>query len=180
MALNNSIIPNNDAEKNQQTVNGIVFTKKIYESDTTHWKKRYVYNQNEKTTLYAVAMQNPLLAGEAVYQAKTMLWIDVATPSSKPNSRTNPSSKSPAKASNYKLYPNPNSGTMTIDYTIDGGETALFSIYSMDGRLLQQQTLNAQNNTATVDATILKAGIYYYTVKEENKNAKTDKIVIVK
>ena len=45
------------------------------------------------------------------------------------------------------------------------------------GRYAQR---GANNKTASIDATQLNEGVYYYTVKEEGKKVKTEKLVIVK
>ncbi len=84
------------------------------------------------------------------------------------------------KTSQYKLYPNPNDGNMTLEYFLENSETAIFSIYSVDGRLITQQTLNAQNTSLVIDETVLDAGVYYYVIKEGDKNTKEDKLIIIK
>ena len=69
---------------------------------------------------------------------------------------------------------------MTFEYTLQGSESAIFSIYAMDGRFVKQLTLNVNNTAVLIDAEELNAGIYYYVVREGNQNAKTGKLVIVK
>ena len=180
IAINEAISTNSVIELNQKMVNEILFHQLKLQSDTTQDRK-YVYSQNQYTILNNIAIQNPLSGGGAVYQARTMLWIDPVNPiHGGDNANQFQIRPSEIKVSDYKLYPNPNTGIMTIEYKIEASENAVFSIYDMSGRLVKQQILNAQNSTAFIDAAMLNAGVYYYIIKEGNTNAKTEKLIIIK
>ena len=180
IGLNESIIANNVIEMNQKTVNSILFDQMKMQADTTRDRK-YVYDQNQYTMLYNIATQDPILGGEAVFQARTMLWIDPSvTPQHNGNGALFPANHIENRVSTYSLFPNPTTGVMTLQYKLEGTDEALFCIYAMDGRLVKQQTLNASENTAFVNAVELNAGIYYYAVKEKNKSVKVEKLIIVK
>ena len=83
-------------------------------------------------------------------------------------------------AKDFKLYPNPNDGNMTLEYSIDGKESGLFTIYDVSGRLVKQQSLNPENNLAIITAEELSAGAYYYTVTIADRKVKSDKLIIIK
>lgn len=76
------------------------------------------------------------------------------------------------------LYPNPTTGTMKLEYPLEGNTTALFSIYEPSGRLVLKQKIT--NTTTTIDANQLNAGMYYYSIASGTKNTKAEKLVIVK
>ncbi len=168
-------------EDNRKTVNSIYLNKLLYERDTTHGVGNlYKFTDGEKNELLNVAYQNPLLGGNSVYQARVLLWIEVPDTATVSQNRAPIHRTEKPKQSNFKLYPNPNNGSMTLEYALEGSNNAIFSIYSMDGKLVKQQALNSDNKTASIDAGTLNAGVYYYTVKEGDKNTKADKLIIVK
>ena len=173
-------VANCTIESNQKSVNNLYLKKKIYESDTTHGVGvLYKFDSTETSTLWSIANQNPLTGGDAVFQARKLLWVDVydLNNSGARHAVPKPSSK---KLSGYKLYPNPNSGKMTMEYEMEGTYLAILSIYSIDGRLVKLLTLNTNEKSITIDASELKEGVYYYTVKEDGKIVKTEKLVIVR
>ncbi len=177
---NNAIIPNNNIETNERAVNDILLAQLNYLMDTTKGDI-YVLDQEQRATLHAIAVQSPTYGGEAVYRARTMLWIDVPneTPVN-PNQPQQFRNRVESKTSNYKLYPNPNSGNMVLEYKLEGTESAEFRIYDIAGRLVKQLTLDAGNKTVLIDGTELNAGIYYYDVKDGENNRKSEKLIIIK
>ena len=80
----------------------------------------------------------------------------------------------------FKLYPNPNNGSMTLEYKLTSTETATFIIYDVSGRLVKQQTLSSENKTAIINAFELDAGAYYYDIKVGESKVKSDKLIIIK
>lgn len=179
IAVNNTIIPENDIETNQQAVNSIWVQKIIYDADTTHLLG-YSYDANQRTVLHDIAVQHPMMGGEAVYQARTMLWIDVENPEMN-LSRAHIAIKPAENMQNtYKLYPNPNTGSMMLEYNIVTKDPAVFEIYDVSGRLVKQQNLNLQNTYTIIDANELNNGLYYYIIKSGDKKEKAEKLVIVK
>ena len=118
--------------------------------------------------------------GDAVFMARIMLFIDIRNIGMTNRYLTIKNSTTPDRIKDYKLYPNPNDGNMTLEYSIEGNKTGLFSIYDMTGRLVKQQTLVAENKTTLVNAVELSGGAYYYVIKVENEKVKSDKLIIVK
>ncbi len=84
------------------------------------------------------------------------------------------------KDKKIELYPNPNIGTMTLEYNLISTESAMFTIFDITGREVKQQQLNAQNTSVIIDATQLNPGVYYYIVKQGNTTVKSERLVIVK
>ena len=180
-SINNGINTTCTIEENRKTINTLRLTKLSFERDTTNGVGvQYKFSPSEVNQLRSIAYQKPLLGGNAVYDARIMLWTEVQDTFSVALFRAPIHKTELKKQSNFKLYPNPNTGTMTLDYNIEGTDLALFCIYDIAGRLIKQQTLNSQNNTMLIDAQELKGGVYYYLIKQNNVNLKTEKLVIVK
>lgn len=76
--------------------------------------------------------------------------------------------------------PNPFSGTTNINYSITERADVAVSIYNVAGARvmeLNQGSQNAGNHTITVNASALKAGVYYYTLKAGGKSV-TKKMIV--
>jgi hypothetical protein len=77
-------------------------------------------------------------------------------------------------------YPNPFSGSTTIEYGIKGrlkAEPAEIRIYNVTGQLVE--TIEAKNGRAVWDASNLATGVYFYQLKTENYN-EVKKILLIK
>ena len=77
-------------------------------------------------------------------------------------------------SSSKMVYPNPVPANTEIYVTNDSDYEALFSIYSIDGRLVHQQMVNAGENTILLN---LSKGIYVSSLTNGSDTA-TEKIVI--
>jgi hypothetical protein len=80
----------------------------------------------------------------------------------------------------FKLYPNPNNGSMILDYSIGKNENAKMIIYDISGKKLATYTLNAEQTTLSINEPILCNGIYYCTIMINDDIVETKKIVILK
>ncbi len=83
-----------------------------------------------------------------------------------------------SESSEIMISPNPNSGQMTLSYTL--AQAAELSIYDMQGRRLITYTLLPNNQTLNLNLDQLNAGIYYYNLHTHDNQLKTEKLVIVK
>jgi len=78
------------------------------------------------------------------------------------------------------LYPNPNTGYMTLDYLLNDNEKGLLTIYDIAGRKISSYELLSGQSSLIINESLLKNGIYYYNVIINNELIKTDRIVIIK
>jgi hypothetical protein len=76
--------------------------------------------------------------------------------------------------SDFKVYPNPNSGNFTI-HLENNLNTPLFSLYDVSGKLLQSEVLKNQSNQMNLNG--ISSGIYFGTLSNESE-LKTFKIVV--
>ncbi len=70
-------------------------------------------------------------------------------------------------ASDIKLYPNPNTGTFTIER--NGNTTAEMTVYDVYGRVSYQATLGA--NRQVIDMSGVAAGTYYVAIRDQQQSS---------
>ncbi len=77
-----------------------------------------------------------------------------------------------------KLYPNPASNNITIDYKLNANETAVLIIYDVIGR--ERLKFDLQSNVNKVDVKInsLEPGVYSYKYSVNNIQNSTGKLII--
>jgi len=77
------------------------------------------------------------------------------------------------------LYPNPASTTINIDYSIIPNKSFVFEVYNVAGELVFQSVLKGSNSSSTtIDLSTLPKGQYIYSVLEDSRVLKTDKLVL--
>ena len=80
----------------------------------------------------------------------------------------------------FKLYPNPNDGSMQLDYSILSGQNGKLIIFSLIGNKLSVYKLESGKKTLKINEGELKNGIYFYKIVLNNKEITRDKLVIIK
>ncbi len=81
---------------------------------------------------------------------------------------------------NFKIYPNPNNGTIQLDYFIAEEEQGEFSIYDINGRKVLKNMLKGGYNQITISSDNLDNGIYFYQIIANNKAIARNKLIIIK
>ncbi len=179
---NENLIPRTTVDTNRQVFNRAYIDKLIYEKDTLNPPGvTYIYDSAEIYKLNKIAHQNPIMGGEAVYQARTALWIDVNDDKTVDHiKRLKQHGVHQEKPFVFKLYPNPNNGNMTLEYKLEEKEDGVFGIYSIQGKAIKKYTLNTNNTSINIDQSQLAAGAYFWGVKVNEKLVKMDKLIIIK
>ncbi len=80
----------------------------------------------------------------------------------------------------FKLYPNPNNGSMQLYYTISEADFGVVNIYTVLGEKVANYTLNSISNSLKIELNHLANGIYFYEVLVNNKKVNANKISINK
>jgi len=80
---------------------------------------------------------------------------------------------------NFSLYPNPSTGSFSIKYDLKQSNDAVFKLYDIRGKLLNETVLKNEN-TSFDFSDVLANGMYFYHVSINNKMIKSDKILIIK
>ncbi len=81
---------------------------------------------------------------------------------------------------NVKLYPNPNNGTMRLDYKLGGYAQAKLKLFDVTGKLVSKYDIVSNEGSIDISEQNLNNGIYFYHILVGEKTIKTDKIVIIK
>ncbi|MGQ0829474.1 MAG: T9SS type A sorting domain-containing protein [Bacteroidota bacterium] len=80
----------------------------------------------------------------------------------------------------FNLYPNPNNGTMHLNYTLRNEQKGVFEIYDLLGKKQVEYQLQQNTSSVTISEAMLNNGIYFYKILVNDKLVATDKLVIVK
>lgn len=81
---------------------------------------------------------------------------------------------------NFKLYPNPNNGSMKFDYQLSDDQNGTIVICDVSGRKISQYLLEHSKTTIGIDDDSLQNGLYFYEVIVNDKVVSTNKIIIIK
>ena len=80
----------------------------------------------------------------------------------------------------FKLYPNPTSDKVMLEYNLNEGETGSIQIYTITGIKVLNYDFTADKNALTFSTAQLKTGIYFYSIVVNNELRASDKLVIIK
>jgi len=172
--INNTIIDTNALNANRKTVNLIYLST---------WAQGILsFSSADSATLYSIAIEEPLEFGDAVYSARVMLGIDPNNAGNRIREDIPVINISKAKEiSISKVYPNPNDGTMQINYSLEEGQIGKLIIYDLTGRKLNTYSLQeGEHNTLKISEGALKNGVYFYEIIVNGEMIEQDKIVIIK
>ncbi len=94
----------------------------------------------------------------------------------------NPTGVKSVDATVYKManYPNPTSGLVTLKFTLPQEMTIKIAIYDMTGRMVKAVSkgkMPSGDNNLIVDVSNLAAGVYSYTLENENGERATNRLV---
>jgi len=173
--LNNNVEPSNVFETNQKILNTIYLN--------SYATSNYTFDETQQANLMALAHQNPLIAGEAVYQARAMLNIDVDDFASTyvPNMGTQ--FKQETDTTIYyvsQLRPNPSKGSMQLDYMLNNDQIGELNIFDMNGKQCSSYVLMPKNTTLTIEEPNLKNGTYLYQITVNGKLMNHYKLIIAR
>ncbi len=81
---------------------------------------------------------------------------------------------------NFNLYPNPNNGTMILDYDLGYYSNAKVNLFDITGKIINSYKLSDTKGILQMNEQDLNNGVYFYSILVGEKTIKTDKIVIIK
>jgi len=77
-----------------------------------------------------------------------------------------------------KIYPNPASTQLTVDYSLRPNETAELVLNDLLGREFLRTSLKSENNVVSISISHLPRGIYLYKYIVNGKVNKTNKLIL--
>ena len=88
-----------------------------------------------------------------------------------------------ADANNLKVYPNPTTGQVNLEFRGYDGETAMLQVMDINGRLIHTDyfgKLYNGNLTHTFDLSELSSGVYIVNVSSDSGVKRVTKLIITK
>jgi len=179
--LNSTVIPASDVEANSKWMNNMLIENALTGSD---------YSSSQISDLQVLAAKCPYNDGQAVYQARVILSqiedveylnaCETATPGSH---SMMPFSQSEDQSvyNDFKLFPNPNDGTMNFIYSLKETSQGEMVIFDLTGKAVANyQLASGLDNQILINESNLSNGVYFYKVIIDSEIKVSDKIVIIK
>jgi hypothetical protein len=144
----------------------------------------FEFSPTDSTILYDIAVQDPLICGTAIYNARVMMNIDVNDYSIDDNGKRLRNKKDAVEKQvqqqfpKGKLYPNPSQHTVNYEITLATDQTGLLVFYDAMGKEVMVSQLTTGNNKLTLDVSKFKNGLYLYKVFVNGKVQELDKFII--
>jgi hypothetical protein len=170
LASNSAFIPANLIEQNRKSVNDVYLN--------TWAKERFTFTDDEYQTLYNLAIQRPVIAGDAVYSARVMLGVEGLNMESA--RMVNPENSNAVTPSIGKIYPNPAKDEAYLDYQLKDGQQGVIYIYSITGQLLFEKALANDNNRLVISTSNFNNGLYFYRIIVDKAVVANEKLMIIK
>jgi hypothetical protein len=169
LAINNSIIDENQIETNRKTVN------RIYLENLMNNIKVNTFDSLE---LVNIAWQESKFGGNAVFTARVMLGID---PDLNSISYAAPFKHlSETKYENLvTIYPNPATELINISFNNETENEYIFELYDINGKIIVNKVIQPKNINFSINLNSVKAGLYYYKIVSQNETLFKDKLIIL-
>lgn len=184
LSLNNALNPTNIVEANHKAVYDVELHTLAVHIDTI--------DSLQYATLYNIASQCPLEGGRAVFHARaflnrllntSLIWNDSCNSDSVFNHRPKKLASTEETENpnpEFKLYPNPNSDNMILEYNISTSDNTKIVIFDMLGQEIYNSILPPNQNILNIH-TNLPNGVYMYSIISTDSGIlKTGKVVIIK
>ncbi|MCY7360736.1 MAG: T9SS type A sorting domain-containing protein, partial [Ignavibacteria bacterium] len=161
--LNDLINVNSDIDANRKTVYEI-YIRLLQEN---------LLSATDSSTLLAIAKQDPLVAGDAVYGARVILNYD-------PNESTvrNANALHSEFSSPIFIYPNPANEEIFIKNVLSAD--LIYSVISIEGNLLSEGEIKETQSGKTIPIKLLNPGIYILKITIANQPHFRTKFVIAR
>jgi hypothetical protein len=159
ISSNAGIVPITNAEFNQQQFNGLFLSTLMVGIDSL--------SAQQISDLMTIAQQCPSEGGDAVWQARAMLdWalrtsLDFSDSCSSSSSRL---AENKHISDEYKVYPNPNAGLITVEYKLENVTSGRFEVLDLSGRLLFSTSLDPNGSRKEIQLPEMANGAYFYRI----------------
>ena len=86
----------------------------------------------------------------------------------------------PQHLAHFNLYPNPNNGTIQLDYELTSCENCQLVIYDVLGKVINTYKLTETIGTLQINETQLGQGVYFYSINQNDISIYKNKFSIFK
>ena len=175
------ITPVNTIENNWLQVNQVLLNLATI--------KNYALSSADIINLQNVAQQCPAAGGNIVYRSRAALnafykriieypgSCQITTGNRLAHSAEGGSSNNSVNDV-IKLYPNPNNGTMTVEYSVSNN--AVLEITDINGKSVCKYNLPASATSLDINNDKLENGVYFYHITDGTSLSKSGKVIIMK
>jgi len=132
----------------------------------------FSFNLQDSASIYNIASLCPALGGKAVYKARSLyallndsLYFDddsLCVSQSVMFRQSNPTATVNQAIDFAKVYPNPTSNIVFIEFKDMPESQVIFKLRDNMGRLIEHKVLNNQINTINLMESITNSGLYLY------------------
>ncbi len=138
----------------------------------------YDFSLEQENALLAVANLAAYAGGDAVYTARVLLNIDpmdigvdyAIAPGILPQT---------TKVNLVKVFPNPASKQITIEFIDVIKNDAIITVYGNMGNLVLRETMQQNNYTKNIDVSQLNQGLYFYNITINGTKVSSGKLTIL-
>jgi hypothetical protein len=89
------------------------------------------------------------------------------------------SNTQPVASSEFRVFPNPATSAVTVEYTVADNDNADLNLMDISGRvILSQKLVSGDHATTTLNVADLASGIYYSDLRVNGQSVKKDKLVV--
>ena len=179
LALNAAVVPDNELDAAQKTVNELYFDAEVSGVDT--------FDAAQIRAAEAVARECPEVLGKAVFDARallaartgTLVLTDECTPASPAEERrAAQNADEPKRDYGFEVHPNPAKAFVTVRFKSDADiRNASLEILDVKGRSVMTRELDAHTEISVAE---LPAGFYYCRFRLDGATVATQKLVVVK
>ncbi len=169
--FNNLIVSERNMDENRKIVNEI-YLNHFAEPDS-------LLTPEDTAVLYAIALQEPLLAGDAVYSARVMLGMEPDEDGFDFRTEEHPAFTR-VKMCECFIYPNPASDNFNIDYDLGDYNNLSIEVTDILGRNLIHKELDKDEYRTQINTENFPSGIYLVKIKAASETIFQSKIEIAK
>ena len=106
-----------------------------------------------------------------------VLLEKVYHPTLKANHHNSDISMASVEATSFAVYPNPSTGVISFDYSINEDENANLAVYDMAGKRVALVALTFQHSTQSMDLSALRQGVYTLCIVTDDAILAKSKLV---
>lgn len=159
----------------EKTVNGIRLRSVV--------RGVFALSAQDSTTLEGIAALCPLSDGEAVLWARSLLTLTVAEPRAYDDESNcavleRSRNTSAATPTHLRVYPNPATDRLIVEYHASAGTAQTFSLFNALGQLAKSVVLPGGNSPVQVPLDQIPAGIYYYGISGAGTSMYSGKVIV--
>jgi parallel beta-helix repeat protein len=165
-------VPANSAEENAQIVLNIY---------AKYWLAGHrSFTPADTATLLAIALQNPVLGGNAVYGARVLLGLMVDDFAATESGLRRPEmSDATTQETSVILFPNPATTQVNLIVKDLNVENIRTEIYDLNGRKISGQTTQIIGGTLSIDTSTMSPGIYVVCIFHQDILMNTERLILL-